>query len=51
MMGAENVKYYFNPFSLVVLYPGIVLLITGISASIAALFTKKISSRELVNVE
>ena len=51
MMGAENVKYYFNPFSLVVLYPGIVLLITGISASIAALFTKRISSRELVNVE
>lgn len=51
MMGAENVEYYFNPFSLVVLYPGIVLLITGISASIAALFTKKISSRELVNVE
>ena len=51
MMGAFNVKYYFNPLTLILIYPGIILLITLMTAFVTALYTKKISSRDIVNIE
>ncbi len=51
MMGAIHVQYYFSPLTLVVIYPGIILMITLLTAFMTALYTKKISSRDIVNIE
>lgn len=51
MMGAVNVNYYFNPLSLLVIYPGIILTITLAAVSVTVLYTRKISSRDIVNIE
>lgn len=51
MMGATNIKYYFKPFSILILYPGIIMAITIAFAYLTALCTKKIKSRDIVNVE
>lgn len=51
MMGAYNVKYYFNPVSLLLIYPGIILAITYIAARLTAGFTKKITCNDVGNVE
>lgn len=42
MMGATDVNYYFNPVSLLVVYPGIILIIMLTSVTLTALYTKKI---------
>ncbi|MGN0436720.1 MAG: FtsX-like permease family protein, partial [Wujia sp.] len=51
MMGATDVKYFFNPVSLLICYPGIILIITFASVALTALYTKKISSRDVINIE
>ena len=51
MMGATNVKYYFKPLSLMVVYPGIILLINFVSVLLAALYTNRITSNDIANIE
>ena len=51
MMGATDVKYCFNPVSQLVVYPGIILIITLVSVTFTAVYTKKIKSRDIVNIE
>lgn len=51
MMGAENVAYYFNPLSLIAVYPVIIMLITLVSVWITAGFTKSITCNDCGNVE
>ena len=51
MMGASHVKYYFNPLTLMVIYPGIILGITLMTTFVTALYTRKIKSRDIVNIE
>lgn len=51
MMGATHVKYYFRPFSLLVIYPGIILAINFIFALLTALYTRRISSSDVTNIE
>lgn len=51
MMGATNVEYYFKPLSLMLVYPGIILLINFISVLLTALYTKKITSNDVRNIE
>lgn len=51
MMGATHVTYYFKPLSLMVIYPGIILLINVVSVFITALYTKKITSNDVRNIE
>lgn len=51
MMGAKNVDYYFKPFSLLVIYPGIILIINFLAVWFTALFSRKITSRDVLNIE
>lgn len=51
MMGASQVSYYFNPLSLCVIYPGILLVITLVTVWLTAGATKKITSNDVGNVE
>lgn len=51
MMGATNVKYYFKPLSLMVVYPGIILLINFVSVLLTALYTNRITSNDIANIE
>ena len=51
MMGATHVDYYFKPYSLLLVYPGIILIINLISALLTALYTKKITSNDIRNIE
>lgn len=51
MMGATDVAYVFKPLSLVVIYPGIVLLINLVSVLLTALYTRKIKSNDVRNIE
>lgn len=51
MMGATDVEYFFNPLSILLIYPGVVLAVTLASISVTALYTKKIKSRDIVNIE
>lgn len=51
MMGAENVDYYFNPLSLIAVYPMIIMLITLVSVWVTAGFTKSITCNDCGNVE
>jgi len=51
MMGAENVAYYFNPVSLIAIYPAIIMLITLVSVRITAGFTKSITCNDCGNAE
>ena len=50
MMGASDVKY-FNPLSLCLVYPGIILLINLITVWLTAGVTKKITCNDVGNVE
>ncbi len=50
-MGAQNVEYYFKPFSLLVVYPGIILTINLSVVFVTSLHTKKITSRDIANIE
>lgn len=51
MAGAVTVEYYFKPISILVIYPGIIIAITLISAYLTALGTRRIKSSDIVNVE
>ena len=51
MMGATDVAYVFKPLSLVGIYPGIVLLIILVSVLLTALYTRKIKSNDVRNIE
>lgn len=51
MMGATDVKYYFNPLTLIVIYPGIILLVTLITVLLTSLYIRKIDSRDIANIE
>ena len=51
MMGASKVTYYFNPWKLLLLYPGMLLAITLFTVWCTALYTKRIHSRDIVNIE
>ena len=51
MMGATNVKYYFKPLSLMVVYPGLMLLINFVSVLLTALYTNRITSNDIANIE
>lgn len=51
MMGASNVDYNFNPVSLMIVYPGIILTINLIFVWITAGITRKITCNDVGNVE
>lgn len=51
MMGANDINFLINPVKLFLLYPGIVLGVTIITAFIASLATKKIKSSDTANIE
>lgn len=51
MMGMPHVNYYFNPLTLVVIYPGSILLVTLAALWLTTLYTRKINSSDIVNVE
>lgn len=51
MMGANDINFLINPVKLFLVYPGIVLGVTVITAFVAALATKKIKSSDTANIE
>lgn len=51
MMGANNINYFINPVHIYLLYPGIVLGVTVLTAWIAANATNKIKSSDTANIE
>lgn len=51
MMGATNVKYQFEPLSILLVYPGIILAATFVAIWATVSYTKKIKSRDIVNIE
>ncbi|SFB07577.1 putative ABC transport system permease protein [Acetitomaculum ruminis DSM 5522] len=51
MMGAYHVSYYFNPLSLLVVYPGIILLLNLVAVLLTAMHTNKITSKDIMNIE
>lgn len=51
MMGAQDVDYYFKPLSLLVIYPGILILINLVTAFLTAQITRKIKCNQVRNVE
>ncbi len=50
-MGATNVEYYFKPASLLIIYPGIILIINFVSVLLTSLYTRKIKSKDVTNIE
>lgn len=51
MMGCEHVDYYFKPLSLLVIYPGIILLINLVTVFLTAQITRKIKCNQVRNIE
>ena len=51
MMGTKDINYFINPVHIYLIYPGIVLVVTVITAAIAALSTNKIKSSDTANIE
>ena len=51
MMGAGDINYLINPVHVFLIYPGIVLGVTVITAFVASLATKKIKSSDTANIE
>ena len=51
MMGANNINFYINPIHIYLMYPGIVLIVTILTAAIGALSTNKIKSSDTANIE
>lgn len=51
MMGLSHVTYYFNPLSLCVIYPGIILLINLLTVWLTAGIARKITCNDVGNVE
>jgi len=50
-MGATNVDYVINPLTVMLIYPGIILLTNVITSFITALSIRKIKSNDMANVE
>lgn len=51
MMGAKHINYSINPIKIFIIYPGIIVGVTVITAFFAALVTKKIKSSDTANIE
>ena len=51
MMGAQHVEYVFNPLSLLILYPGIILFINFAAVFFTALYAGTIKSSDVRNIE
>lgn len=51
MMGAKHINYFINPIKVFLIYPGIIVVVTVITAWLAALVTKKIKSSDTANIE
>ena len=51
MMGATDVSYYFRPLTLLVIYPGAILLISLLAAFFTGLYTYQITSNSITNIE
>ncbi|MBE6014792.1 MAG: FtsX-like permease family protein [Lachnospiraceae bacterium] len=51
MMGATSVEYFFNPVSLLLVYPGIILLICLAASFLTGLYTYRIKSNSITNIE
>lgn len=51
MMGAINVKYNFNPLTVIGVYPGAILFVTLLAVSITALYTRMIKPNDTANIE
>lgn len=50
-MGATDVKYLFKPVSLLIIYPGIILVINILAVFLTALYINKITSKDVRNIE
>ncbi|MCQ2523377.1 MAG: ABC transporter permease, partial [Lachnospiraceae bacterium] len=50
-MGASHVEYLFRPVSLLLVYPGIIILVNLVMVYITALNTRKITSCDVSNIE
>lgn len=50
-MGATEVNYYFKPVMLLGIYPGIILGVNFLAVLLTSLVTRKINSRDIVNIE
>lgn len=51
MMGMHKVHYRFNLVKLLLIYPGIILVVTAVSVAATALYIKRIQSRDTANIE
>ena len=51
MMGASDIDYNYDILRCFVMYPGIILIVTVVTAFITALYTKKIVSRDTASIE
>lgn len=51
MMGTSDVHYYFNPLTLLLIYPGVILVITLLAIWLTARYARKIKSRDIINIE
>ena len=51
MMGDNDINYFINPVHVFLIYPGIVLGVTVITAAVAALSTNKVKSSDTANIE
>ena len=51
MMGQAKIHYYFKPLSLLVCYPGLILAVTLLAASLTALYTRKIKAKDIITIE
>ena len=50
-MGATDVKYCFKPLSQLVIIPFTVIGITAVTVLVTSMYTKKIKSRDIANIE
>ncbi|MCR4868176.1 MAG: FtsX-like permease family protein [Lachnospiraceae bacterium] len=51
MMGQTKIHYYFKPLSLLVLYPGLILVVTVLTVSLTALQIGRIQAKDIVTIE
>ena len=51
MMGASDIDYNYDILRCFVMYPGIILIVTVVTAFITALYTRKIVSRDTASIE
>ncbi len=51
MMGAARITYNIDPLQIFIIYPGIVFLMTVLTAAVTALYTKTIKSSDTADIE